>query len=117
MLAAPPGWKAEAFAVCLIVASVSGWPTSNPATKDPTSLQRMTWSQGHRLLSHSLPREGPACPLPMPLTCACHGAANAPAKHLASFGRSHGSEEDKGGCWPATFLTSEHTIQCQGTMA
>lgn len=35
MLAAPPGWKAEAFAVCLIVASVSGWPTSNPSYQGP----------------------------------------------------------------------------------
>lgn len=84
---------------------VSGWPTSNPSYQGPRLSadddRPGVRDTGHtepasRLLSHSLPGEGPASPLPLQLTCACYGAANAPAKHLAAFGRRNGSEEFKG---------------------
>lgn len=91
-------------------------PLLIPATEDPASLQRRTWT----CLQAAVPRPawgGPclsppsAANLHLPWGCSC------PAKHLASFGRSHGSGELRGGCRLASFLTSEHTVQRWGTVA
>lgn len=102
-LEAPLGGRQRPLpSISLSALSLAG-PLLIPATNNPACLHRMTWSQGHRRCRTCpqaevpLPPQGRPCLCPPSrLTCAYHGAAGAPEEHLASFGRSHGSEEDEG---------------------